>query len=426
MIARRHLLAAAAALAATAQRPELAHAQTTELAFWNFFEAGDGSRMEKLVSDFNESQDRVRVRGTTLQWGTPFYTKLRTAILAGSGPDLFTFHLSLMPGWGSEDLLRPISAGELDKVGLKAADFYPRLWEKAQAGGELRAVPLDTHPLVLYVNLDLAGRAGLVGADGELLPITSMEAFDAAVRKVKSETGAYGVNMESDPKAFSGWRIWSTFVNQQGQEVVRDEQPAWGESGKLALRTMTAWVQDGVAPAQIDYQTHLALFLGGQVGFMLTGVWERPTFVDATEKGQLPFSYRVMPLPKFYQQQVNWADSHGLALPGGATRPAPGKVEAALEFIAYVQKNGIVWAEGGHLPAYRPVAASPEFAALKPNASYLPAAERVVYDPSVWYAGAAGPLQDIAHRFINASMNGQMPVDQALAGMEAEIRGLRR
>lgn len=55
-----------------------------------------------------------------------------------------------------------------------------------------------------------------------------------------------------------------------------------------------------------------------------------------------------------------------------------------------------------------------------PNAMYANAAGNVIYDPAYWYAGAAGPLQSIASKFLPAALSGQLSPAQALRMFEAE------
>lgn len=174
-----------------------------KISFWNFFGGGDGIRMQQLISSFNKSQNEVQVEAVTLQWGVPFYTKVETSTASGDQPDLISFHLSRMPGWAPKGLLRPFSQGELASVGLAEKDFFPRLWNAATYHDKLYAIPLDTHPLVLYYNKTLAAKAGLLGPDGQLKPITSIEDFTADLQAIKKATGAYGVSFEDGPGAYN-------------------------------------------------------------------------------------------------------------------------------------------------------------------------------------------------------------------------------
>ena len=66
--------------------------------WWDFLGGGDGVRMKKLISDFNaEHKDTIEIQATTLDWGTPFYTKVQTSAAVGEGPDVMTYHASRIP-----------------------------------------------------------------------------------------------------------------------------------------------------------------------------------------------------------------------------------------------------------------------------------------------------------------------------------------
>jgi multiple sugar transport system substrate-binding protein len=122
-----------------------------------------------------------------------------------------------------------------------------------------------------------------------------------------------------------------------------------------------------------------------------------------------------------------WADSHAFAIPANENNPMPpAKLKAVMRFIAFVSKNSLGWAEGGHVLAYRPVAESPRALALMPNAAYAGVADHVVYDPDAWYMGAAGPLQAMASKFLPAALSSQLTPKQALGMFETEAARLLR
>ncbi len=403
-----------------------AWAQPVNLAYWNFFTGGDGGRMNELVKGFNDSQDKIKVEATTLQWGLPFYTKLRTAVLSGNPPDVFSFHLSRMADWGAEGLLRPITQEELASVGLQQADFAPHAWDQAHVDGKLYAVPLDTHMLVLYVNLTLAKRAGLTDAAGALKPITSMADFDADMRAIHDKTGAFGMIFASDATAADVWRVWYSLLRQQDAQVGAGDNAAFEKAGTVALSAMADWVKSGLMMGKIDSTTAPGLFLSGRSGFMLAGDWNRPTLVDAQAKHQLTFDYAILPLPKLYHSAAAWADSHSFAMPGKANTVSPAKLAAVLQFVAYVEKHAMTWAEGGHIPAYLPVTQSTAYLQMYPNNEYRAAADEVSYDPDVWYAGVAGPLYQLAGRYLNSGATGLMPPDQAMTQFSEGVAQTKR
>jgi multiple sugar transport system substrate-binding protein len=422
------LFAAAVALLATSLFAHAGPASAqVEVRLWTLLSGGDGARMRALVDDFNASQREVRVVSTTLRWGEPFYTKLITASVVGAGPDLATVHLSRLVNLAGGGVLRPITEAELAAAGLRGADYLPRQWAKARYQGVNYAVPLDVHPLVLYYNKTLAGRAGLLGPDGKLKPIEGVDALTEAFRLATARTGHYGLTMESSQSSYAIWRLWLSMLAQQDLSIITGGRFSYGPAGVETLTRISGWFRRGYAQVGLDYPASTSQFMGGSAAFMLNGVWEVPELVRAAKAGTLGFEYGIAPLPRMYQNASAWADSHAFAIPANAGHPAPpDKVRAALAFVAYVSRHSLGWAEGGHIPAYRPVFESPQYRALQPNAEYAAAAHNVVYDPDGWTMGAAGPLEAIASKFLPAALYGYMTPAQAVARFEAESRRLIR
>jgi len=422
---RGSVLAAAAALSATLVAGP-ARAQL-EVRMWTLLSGGDGARMQALVRDFNASQREVRVVSTTLKWGEPFYTKLITASVVGAGQDLATVHLSRLVNLAGGGVLRPIAPAELAAAGLRGSDYLARQWQKSQYRGVAYAVPLDMHPLVLYYNKTLAGRAGLLQADGSLTPIEGIAALTGAFRAATERTGKPGLTMESSQSSYAIWRLWTSMLAQQEVGIIRDGRFVYGAAGEATLAAIAAWFRRGYAQVGLDYPASTSQFMGGGATFMLNGVWEVPELVRATRAGTLGFDYGIAPLPRMYRNASSWADSHAFALPANPGHaPSPRKVAAVLQFVAYVSRHSMGWAEGGHIPAYRPVAESPAARLLKPNALYAAAADNVVYDPDGWYMGAAGPLEAIASKFMPAALYGYMTPAQAMRRFETESARLVR
>lgn len=404
----------------------LVSAQPINVTMWDFLSGGDGARMKELVDEFNASQDRIRVETTTSEWGVPFYTKVRTAIVAGQQPDVVTYHLSRFPSAVPQGLLRPISDEELEQAGLSRDDFFPLLVDKATYEGELYGVPLDTHPLVLFYNKDLLNEMGLLGEDGQPQGIDGIEAFTNTLQQISEQTGEPALVFPTNGSAV--WRVWLSLMRQQNASIIQDGEVAISEEARDALQTIVNWAEEGLAARSVETNgAAQAIFTSGTTPFMLNGVWNVTTFEDASAAGDLPFEYGVMPLPTLYETPATWADSHAFVIPTSPSKqPSDETVQAVLEFIAFVQENSQVWASGGHIPAYMPVVNSEAYQAMEPNVSYAAAAENVVYDPDVVIAGAAGPLQQAVHDFITPAVNGQLAVDEALDMFRQAVEGLLR
>jgi multiple sugar transport system substrate-binding protein len=411
---------AGAVFAALLWAPTSALAQT-EVRMWTLLSGGDGARMAALVQRFNASQREVRVVSTTLKWGEPFYTKLITSSVVGAGPDIATVHLSRMTNLAGGGVLRPIAPGELRAAGLDPADFYPRQWQKTQHAGRSYAIPLDLHPLVLYYNKTLVGKAGLLDAGGALKPIQGIDALTDAFRAVRQATGRPGMTMESSQSSYAIWRLWISMLAQRNAPLIRNGRFAYGAAGVDSLARISRWFQQGYAQPGLDYPASTSQFMGGNAGFMINGVWEVPEMVRATRAGTLGFDYGIVPLPRMFGNDSVWADSHAFAIPANEGRPmSADKARAVLRFVAFVSKNSFGWAEGGHVLAYRPVAESPAVQALMPNRLYAEMPRSVIYDPDAWYMGAAGPLEAMASKYLPAALSSQLTPAQALRMFETE------
>jgi len=397
----------------------------TTINYWDLLGGGDGARMQQLVDGFNKSQPDYQIKRTTLAWGIPYYTKVRTSSAVGQGPDLAILHLSRLSGWAEAKILRPIAPAELAGAGLKGTQFFPKLWQASGYSGQNYAVPLDTHPMVLYYNKDILKKAGLLGADGNFKPITSMADFNTALAAIK-KTGAQGISFENGPTSYMPWRIWLALIAQQGGSIEQNNKLTYGALGTSTLNTITDWVKNGYAGKNVDYPTSVAQFVNGKAGFMINGVWEVPTLVDGAKTGKIKFDYGVMPFPKLYANQSTWADSHAFVLPNNQGKPADAaKIKGALLFVAYAEKNALVWAGGGHVPANLNVANATAFKAMKPNVDFAAtAAQNVTYDPQGWYSGAAGPLEAASAKYFPAAINGQLPVDRAISLFETDAKKL--
>ena len=392
-----------------------------QVRLWSLLSGGDGARMQAIVRDFNSSQRDVKVTVSTLNWGEPFYTKLITASVVSAGPDLATVHLSRIGNLAGGGVLRAIGAADLQHAGLDKDSFFPRQWDKASYQDRLYAIPLDLHMLVLYYNKDLADRAGLLDAEGRLRPIAGVAALTEAFRQVKERTGQKGMTMESGSNSYAVWRLWLSMLAQRHAPLISGAHFAYGAAGEEALAVISDWYANGYASRGLDYAASVGQFLGGKAGFMINGVWEVPTLVAARQAHTLPFDYGIVPLPRLYDDASAWGDSHAFAIPANGGRPLSGeKVDAIMRFVGYVARHSLAWAEGGHVPAYRPVAESAAARALMPNAAYADAARNVIYDPDAWYAGAAGPLQAIASKYLPAALSGQLSPAQSLRLFETE------
>lgn len=394
--------------------------------WWDFLSGGDGVRMKALIEQFNtEHAGEITIQPTTLEWGTPFYTKVQTSAAIGEGPDVMTYHLSRVPLGVESGALAEMSAEDLSSVGLSADTFAAANWEAGQSDGKQYAVPFDIHSIILYYNKDKLAEAGLLGEDGKPTGLDGAENFMAALEKLKavSET-PLSVQTSGDG---TPWRVFYSLLGQQDGVFLGEDGTFFPDEtipkAVKAVETMASWVEAGYAPALTEYENSVALFTSGESALHLNGVWEVPTMTDLAAKGELGFEWGAIAIPTFFDHPATWADSHGFAIPNNVGKEVtPEKKAAVLEVISWFNKNSLAWADAGHIPAYSPVRDSEEFKTKEPNATYSILADTAVFDPKSPLAGVASPVYDAVANYIAPAMNGEMSAQEAIDEMKADLQ----
>ena len=415
-----------AALAATALATSVAGMARAaeEVVWWDFLSGGDGVRMKALISDFNTEHPDIKITGTTLEWGVPFYTKVRTSAAVGQGPDVMTYHLSRLPIALDEGVLSPITPEDLANGGLATTDFFPASIEAASSDGQLYAVPFDIHAVVLYYNKTLLEGTPYLDADGKLTGITNLDEFNAALKAMKDKGVEAPVSFATGDDG-ANWRVFYTLFKQQGGTFIENGEVLPGDNAAKAakaIQIMTDWRTEGYSPEQAEYPASVALFSAGNAAFMWNGVWEVPTMKDLQAKGSLG-DWGAVEIPQLLDQPATWADSHAFAIPTGREM-TPEKRKAVMEVIGWMEKHAIRWADAGHIPAYMPVATSAEYKAMEPNATYASLAEHAAYDPRSEIAGVASPVYDAAINIIAPATHGFMSPDDAVQQIKDALQPL--
>jgi multiple sugar transport system substrate-binding protein len=395
------------------------------ITWWDFLSGGDGVRMKALISRFNEEHPDIKITSTTLEWGIPYYTKVRTAVAVNQGPDVMTYHLSRLPLGLEEGVLDEITDEDLTNAGAAKTDFFDAsVTASSGDDGKLYAVPFDIHSIVLYYNKTFLEGSRFLDADGKLTGIESLKDFEEALAIAK-EKGAEAPVTYATGDDGGTYRVFYTLLRQQGGELITETEVLPGdnlEKASKAIEVMTNWGTNGWQPEQAAYEASVALFTSGKSAFMLNGVWEVPTVVDLAKKGTLGFEWGAVQVPNLMGTQTTWADSHAFAIPKNNSM-SPEKRKAVMTVIGWMEKNAISWADAGHIPAYKAVAESDEFKKMEPNATYSSLADSASYDPRSPIAGVASPAYDAAINVISPAIHGYAEPMAAAEQVKSDLEG---
>ncbi len=391
---RRHLLGQAAALAAGglglagcggrsgAVQAGFLGTKTppSTLVYWNLLGGGDGVRMVQMEQDWLKQNPHMSLDASVLTWGAPYYTKLAMATVGRQPPDVAIMHLTRLAQFAPSGLLQELDKNELAKRGISRDTILPRLWQKAHYSGRLYAVPLDTHPWVMYYNTRLCRKAGLLDSSGQLKPIKGADALVAALQQAKKASGSMGLSMEVQA-GVGPWRcFWALYNQLRGGPFFNAAATKVTLDRPKALQALTflrdlAQKHKVIDPA-LDYPGSVAEFQAQRAAFLWDGDWEVATYQDA----KTPFDMTLF--PQIFDTQATQADSHSFVIPMHAADP--GK---SLDFITGMLKQSLTWAGGGHIPAYVPTLRSAAYRKLDPQSHYASEAQHINYDPPAWFSG---------------------------------------
>ncbi|MEV5489930.1 extracellular solute-binding protein [Streptomyces bobili] len=425
-LSRRRLLAAAGGLTVAGSfgfaalgtgADALASGADTRVRYWNLFSGGDGYNMIAMLDAFRADHPGIDVKDSTLQWGSPFYTKLAMAAAGNRAPDLGVMHMGRVTGFSPGRLLDPWDVRLLAKYGVREADFTPALWKRGIVDGKLYALPLDIHVQLCFYRKDVLKKAGLLGADGRMVPVTSTDEWFDVLKEAKKATkkGLQTLGLHANDQNFMWWffvafytQLGGTYFNDAATEVTFDTDKA-----TEVLEFLRRHVTDGYSTAGAADGEQ---FING-APFTWEGNWSVPVFSGAE------LDYGATPLPPVLGEQATHAESHAFVLPhqserGGATN------EAAHQLAAYVVQHAQQWAAGGHIPAYTPTLSTAAYKKLSPQNEYASAMDHQATEPKVWFAGSTGILaQRVGPIVVSSTMGSAKPEAAArrMKGMLTEL-----
>ncbi|MFF1834279.1 extracellular solute-binding protein [Streptomyces sp. NPDC058231] len=363
----------------------LASSAASRVRYWNLFSGGDGYNMIAMLDAFRKANPDIDVKDSTLAWGNPYYTKLAMAAAGSRAPDLGVSHLGRVAGFAPGRLLDPWDTDLLARYGIREQDFNPVLWKRATIDGRLYALPLDIHVQLNFYRKDVLKKAGLLGDDGLIVPVTStQEWFDTlkAARKATAK-GLQTVGIHANDQNFAWWffvafytQLGGSYFNDAMTEVTFDEDRA-----TQVLEFLRQHVTDGYAVAGA---ADAEQFMNGSP-FVWEGNWSVPVYSGAK------IEYGATPLPPVFGKQATHAESHSFVLPHQADRGGASN-DGAHRLAAYIVKNALAWAAGGHIPAYTPTLSTAAYRKLTPQNEYVSAMDHQATEPKAWFSGSTGTL----------------------------------
>lgn len=164
-------------------------------------------------------QEFHTLTGSTIAWdtyssSTEEQTKLQTAIVSGSGPDVFSLGTTFVPTAQATKGFLTLSNADWQQVGGKSKFFPEQLTMSGITSDQTIAVPWTMAPFAMVYNKTLFQKAGITAP-----PTTWTDFIQDAQKMTQPSAGIYGAEMDPSD-SFDTWKIIWTISKQLGSDFL--------------------------------------------------------------------------------------------------------------------------------------------------------------------------------------------------------------
>ena len=337
----------------------------TELTILHWGDNDEIRIVDELVKAFEAEHPDIRVNRLH---ASDYDTKLNTMFAAGDPPDLFYLRYEDVPKLAGMGLLKPIDEPVAEDVKATGedwiGDFYPVLLDafkydgKRLGKGPLYGIPKDFTPMLMYANLQLFQRAGVLVPYGGW----TWEQFDDAMKKIsalKDPNGTvYGSVIATWPAVLRQivWACGGDFFHGNDFTDVTLDGPgaiaAIERIRRMRFDEHTAYNATGGDAQGLGEQE----FYTGRVGVVgPIGRWRTPRFrsIDNFQWDVVPFPHMKGKDPANVIAVVAWGMS--------STTKHPDKAFKLMKFLCGPRGQKLTARSGLAVPCTRSVAESDDF-----------------------------------------------------------------
>ncbi|GBF04383.1 sugar ABC transporter substrate-binding protein [Deinococcus aerius] len=341
LLALTTLALASGALAADPPFPKAPSGKVT-LEVWSWVPG-----LDKTVQAFEKAYPNIDVKVTNLGGGPQTYTKLRTALQAGSGaPDVAQIEYGFLPAFvdlgGLEDLSK-YGANNYKKY------FVPWTWGQVSPDGKaVFAIPQDTGPFAMVYRTDLLQKYGVA------VPKTWAE-YEKAADTVRQKSGGK-VKFGNFYSTFAPWFMALAWAD--GGQFFRREGDGWVQtlnnpSAKKVLNYWYRLIKKGdVGTLQAFTADYWNAAGAGQVATNMEAAWG-PGGYAGSLKDKSAGQWRAANLPQWTAggtiRSGNWGGSSNVVTTQSKNKEAATLFALWLNLSQSAISNN--WTNGGLFPA---------------------------------------------------------------------------
>ena len=129
--------------------------QATTLTYWGLWE--DSQILKEVIAGFESKNPTIKI-DYRKQSHRDYRERLQQAILSGSGPDIFRYHVAWVPMLSTDLSAMPstiMTTAEYKQI------FYPTAYNNLQVGGNIVGIPLMYDGLALFYNKEMLKTANI-------------------------------------------------------------------------------------------------------------------------------------------------------------------------------------------------------------------------------------------------------------------------
>lgn len=363
--------------------------------------------LDAIIAAFEAENPGITVEVTTAPFAD-YFTLLQADVVSGDAPDVFELNYENFVTYAANDTLLDISeylSGD--------APYYPRALEAFQYEGSQLALPETFSTVLLFYNSDLFDQAGLEYPTDEWTWADATAAAEAIGALGDDVWGLYSPVQFWEFYKKAGQNGECSFFNEDMTESTINS-PACVET----LETMVSFINDGLMPsaAQLSGVSDSELFLSGNLGMLVTGIWMFGAFEDA------PFNWNVQIEPAINQHAHHFF-ANGVAV--SATTPQPEAAAKWAEFLTASEVAATVRVEAGwELPALNQPEYFEAYLEQTPpanRAAVFQALESPVTPPVI---ERQNEMQDAVNALITRVLDGELTPQEALDQAKTELDSL--
>ncbi|OIV35470.1 hypothetical protein BIV57_21380 [Mangrovactinospora gilvigrisea] len=229
--------------------------------------------MIKAAKEFESQNPGVHISLELVPYGQ-YWTKLQTAAIGGTAPDVAWMSTLTFQLFAAYDQLLPLSTAA-NAASIGAANYPPALVEAYAWKGQQYGLPKDYDTIGLWYNKQLFDKAGVRYPDATW---TWSDLRDAARKLTDKKAGVHGFAAE-----MSNQSCYYDFIYQNDGFVISPDRKRSGYDNPRTVEAITFlidMIKDGSSPsmAEIVDSGSASLFQSGKLAMTYQGSWMTPQF----------------------------------------------------------------------------------------------------------------------------------------------------